>query len=95
MTERQGAFARWMAAASRMRSEDPALFWARVVLGVAFVVLLVILVTGDPREGIPERLAEGKALRPKDYWRTWGWVFSLVNLGGVAVLLATARRWLG
>ncbi|MBW2395992.1 MAG: glycosyltransferase family 39 protein, partial [Deltaproteobacteria bacterium] len=38
---------------------------------------------------------EGKALRPKDYWRTWGWVFSLVNLGGVAVLLATARRWLG
>ncbi len=95
MTERQGTLARWKLAASRARSEDPVLFWVRVILGVALVVLLVLVATGDPREGVAERLAEGKRLRPKDYWRTWGWVFSLINLGGVVVLLATVRRWLG
>ncbi|MCP3984327.1 MAG: hypothetical protein GY723_08050 [bacterium] len=88
-------FARWREAIMQTRSDDPVLFRVRVVLGVVLVALLVWVATGDPREGIPERLAEGKWLRPKDYWRTWGWVFAAVNLAPVAVLLATARRWLG
>lgn len=95
MNTLQIVFTRWREAIRQARLEDPILFRARVALWVALATLLVWVVTGDPREGIPERLAEGGWLRPKDYWRTWGWVIALGNLGAVAVLLATLRRWYG
>ena len=77
----------------RAREADPALFRLRVLLAVGFVVLLVIVLGGDPTDGVPKRLAEGKHVRPIDYWRTQGWWVALVNLFLVAGILATARRW--
>jgi len=75
------------------RERDPALFRLRWMLGVALTVTLVIVVSGNPADGVPERLAEGKTLRGVDYWRTYGWWVALANSVLLAGLLATARRW--
>jgi hypothetical protein len=73
--------------------QDPALFRLRLFLVVALVVLLGIVLSGNPAEGVPERLAEGKRPRGIDYWRTHGWWLALANAGLVGILLLTARSW--
>jgi hypothetical protein len=76
---------------------DPVLFRARALLGAALVGVVLHLLFGDDpwTGGIAERLADGHPLRPLDYARTYGWWTALVNGVGLAVLLATARRWRG
>ena len=66
------------------------------VLVALLVALVAYLVFGDhPWDGgIAARLAEGKALRPKDYAATWGWWAALGNAAALAALLATRRSWL-
>ncbi|MDJ0786214.1 MAG: hypothetical protein QNK05_05365 [Myxococcota bacterium] len=76
-----------------MRKQEPALFWIRVILGVALIWLLVIVIGGDPMDGVPKREAAGKTVRPVDYWRTQGWYVAAVESVIVAVLLITSRFW--
>lgn len=67
----------------------------RIALGVVLAALLIRLLFGhDPwHGGIVARLAEGKDVRPKDYWATYGWWAALACAPFAAALLATARRW--
>ena len=67
----------------------------RIFLGLVLTVLTAHLIFGDHpwEEGIPEREAEGKPIRPVDYWVSYGyWVAAFVTVV-VASLLATQRRW--
>ena len=65
---------------------DPALFRLRLFLVVVLVVLLGIVLSGNPAEGVPERLAEGKTPRGIDYWRSHGWWAALANAGSPPLL---------
>lgn len=86
-------FARLGRRVREARERDPALFRLRLWLGLALTITLVIVLSGNPSEGVPERLAEGKTLRGVDYWRTYGWWVALGNSLLLAGLIATAKRW--
>lgn len=81
----------------RAREADPATFRVRAVLVAIGLVLLARLVFGqDPwTDGIARRLRDGDPIRPMDYVNTWDFWTALAILPVLALLFATARRWLG
>ncbi len=88
-----GGFAALRARLAAARARDPGLYRVRWGLGIALAITAFVVLTGNPMEGVPERVAEGKTLRGIDYWRTYGWAVALGNSVLLAVLLATSRRW--
>lgn len=89
-------FAALGAALRRQRSQDPAVFAARVVLGTVLLILVLYLVIGDNpwSGGIAERVRKGDLVRSIDYARTWGWWTAAANALVAVGLFATARWWL-
>jgi len=70
----------------------PPIVW--LLRGVWVVLLLILVFAGNPfSDGIAEREAAGKRVRPVDYATTYTWWMALVNLIAVSSVLASWRRW--
>ncbi len=72
----------------------PAVVW--LLRGAWVVLLLTLVFAGNPfTDGVAEREAAGKRVRPQDYATTYTWWMALVNLVAVSFVLTTWRRWRG
>jgi len=79
-----------------LRPTDRVARRVRVGLALALVVLVGHLLFGaNPwQDGIAARLADGEALRPADYWETYGWWMALLSAAFLGAALLGWRHWL-